>query len=179
MNIFVPYPDPKRCAQALDNKRLNKMIVETGQILSTAMRTLNSPYSPPYGSFNPKHPCCIWAAQSRENFIWLTRLLNELLTEKKFRYPLAKPHSIEFTKYTFELFAMGHFDFPSEDRTEFPNCTNDKRLNIDFRYVPEVHKAYQQYLIFKWLRGKSKPSWGRRGQPEFFTEVRKSLGMEY
>src|SRR4029077_5191734 len=37
MNIFATSPDPIRSAQALDDFRLNKMIVESCQILSAAL----------------------------------------------------------------------------------------------------------------------------------------------
>ena len=34
MNIFVIDPDTAKCAQALDDLRLNKMIIETAQLLT-------------------------------------------------------------------------------------------------------------------------------------------------
>ena len=37
MQIFIPYPDYRKSAMALDDHRPNKQIIELGQILSTAI----------------------------------------------------------------------------------------------------------------------------------------------
>lgn len=42
MQVFVPYPNPFRVAQELDKRRLNKQIVECGQIL----RAIDDPDAP-------------------------------------------------------------------------------------------------------------------------------------
>lgn len=45
MNIFVTSNYPKISAQALDNKRVVKMVLETAQLLSTAIFINNSSIS--------------------------------------------------------------------------------------------------------------------------------------
>jgi len=58
MNIFVTSNCPKLSAQALDNKRVVKMVLETAQLLSTAI-FINSTitYDNLYKPTHVKHPC--------------------------------------------------------------------------------------------------------------------------
>ena len=55
-----------KSAQAQDNYRVVKMILESCQILSTVLNEQG--VKAPYRSFNPKHPSCLWAAESSDNF---------------------------------------------------------------------------------------------------------------
>lgn len=43
MNIFATDVSPVACAKALDDKRVVKMVLETAQMLSTAMHMHNAP----------------------------------------------------------------------------------------------------------------------------------------
>jgi len=65
MNIFVTDPSFYKSAIALDDRRLIKMILETAQLLSGAVR-LKSVFVPSilYKLTHENHPCAIWA---REN----------------------------------------------------------------------------------------------------------------
>ena len=49
-----------------DNYRTVKMILESCQILCTVLNEQG--LDAPYRSFNPKHPSCLWAAESSDNF---------------------------------------------------------------------------------------------------------------
>jgi len=53
-------------AKSQDNYRVVKMILESCQILSTVLNEQG--VNAPYKSFNPKHPSCLWAAESSDNF---------------------------------------------------------------------------------------------------------------
>jgi len=72
MNIFAIENDDKgqidwiKSAQSQDNYRVVKMILESCQILSTVLNEQG--INAPYRSFNPKHPSCLWAAESSDNF---------------------------------------------------------------------------------------------------------------
>lgn len=74
MNIFVTSTCPKICAQVLDNKRVVKMVLETAQLLSTAI-FINSDitYDNLYKPTHVKHPCTIWTTANIENWDWLFR----------------------------------------------------------------------------------------------------------
>ena len=79
MNIFVTDPDPRKCAQNLDDKRVIKMILESVQILSTAV-TMNGGT----GIYRPTHqghPCTKWAATCYKNWLWLFNHMCSLQTE--------------------------------------------------------------------------------------------------
>jgi len=72
MNIFAIEKnssggiDWEKSAQSQDNYRVVKMILESCQILSTVLNEQG--VQAPYKSFNPKHPSCLWAAESSVNF---------------------------------------------------------------------------------------------------------------
>ena len=74
MNIFAIEGDVEtgeidwvKSAQSQDNLRVVKMILESCQILSTVLNEQG--LDAPYRSFNPKHPSCLWAAESAANFM--------------------------------------------------------------------------------------------------------------
>ena len=83
MNIFALDKCPMQSAQWLDDIRKNKMILESAQMLSTAVRVLCpdtdlSVYKVAYLN----HPCTIWARQSRDNFKWLLSHMAHLYLQK-------------------------------------------------------------------------------------------------
>ena len=70
MNIFVLHKDPKIAAQMACDKHVIKMILETAQMLCTAARTKGA--WAPYKQTHKKHPCTLWAAATKANWVWLT-----------------------------------------------------------------------------------------------------------
>lgn len=78
MNIFVLDPDPAIAASHHCDQHLHKMILESAQLVSTAMiqRQFNIPglYKPTH----PNHPCSKWAAASNHNILWICELASEL-----------------------------------------------------------------------------------------------------
>tara|TARA_R100000664_G_C2740417_1_gene129005 strand:+ start:27 stop:488 length:462 start_codon:yes stop_codon:yes gene_type:complete len=69
MNIFILDRDPKVAATMLCDKHVVKMIVETAQMLCTAASKLG--HEVPYRPTHSKHPCTLWAGESRSNWDWL------------------------------------------------------------------------------------------------------------
>tara|TARA_R110002020_G_scaffold124200_4_gene281152 strand:- start:1659 stop:2174 length:516 start_codon:yes stop_codon:yes gene_type:complete len=90
MNIFAIESDNRgnvdwvKSAQSLDNLRVVKMILESCQILSTVLNEQG--LSAPYKSFNPKHPSCLWAAESSANFRALVVHCDAMLKEYTERF---------------------------------------------------------------------------------------------
>lgn len=84
MNIFVLDVNPSKAAIYHNNSHVVKMPLETAQMLCTNLVKfgIESPYLP----VHRKHPCTLWAGQSRENFLWLCELGLELCQEYTFRY---------------------------------------------------------------------------------------------
>jgi len=71
MNIFFLDTDPYKAALALCDKHVPKMLLESCQMLSTAVQAnakkeFDDLYKPAY----PKHPMTIWVGHTRQNFIW-------------------------------------------------------------------------------------------------------------
>ena len=69
MNIFVLDSDPKVAATMLCDKHVVKMILESAQMLSTVAHT--NGHIPRYRPTHSKHPCTLWAGESKSNWQWL------------------------------------------------------------------------------------------------------------
>ena len=145
MNIFVTSTCPKISAQALDNKRVVKMVLETAQLLSTAI-FINSDitYDNLYKPTHVKHPCTIWAALNLGNWDWLFQHFIALCEEYSFRYN--KQHASE----NILPYLLKHrTDIKDGSTTPFANCTRSEAMQIDFKHINDTYEAYKKYLIVK------------------------------
>lgn len=70
MNIFRLDNDPIKAAEFHCDRHM-KMILESGQMLSTCIREHGIDDPLLYRKFNPKHPCNVWLMESKENIKWL------------------------------------------------------------------------------------------------------------
>jgi len=162
MNIFAISPEPNECSRALDDVRLRKMVLETAQLLSTAIR-INNPQckiiNEIYKPTHINHPCAKWARESVDNILWLTNLGLEYSAEYFFRFK--KDHK---SCFVIQKCAWYVIYFPKTPQTPFPNCT-------DFKDEPNVFEAYKKHLNKKWARDKAfgrAPTWTRRDPPDFY-----------
>ena len=149
MNIFVSSPSPVESAKFLDNKRIVKMVLETCQLLSTAVTVCGG--SGPYKVTHINHPCSIWTRQSKGNYVWLVQHFEALLSEYTRRY--GKVHKCNM--YLAEL-KSGVDLIPDGPLLEFINCTT-------FKNIHDVHEAYKLCLTEKWKNDKLIPMWDVRG----------------
>lgn len=158
MNIFAFSPDPWECALWLDDVRKNKMILETAQLLSSAV-AINDPSwaSKVYKPTHLGHPCAKWAMSSRANFWWLRTYMKALGIQ------FGKHKSLDYLN-TFKEFAVVGW-FPSEDQTPFPNCAANSDLGISFKHIPDVHEAYRLYINERWKRDTIPLSWIKGEEP--------------
>ena len=85
MNIFVLSTKPKEAVKWYIDKHVVKMPLETAQILC-AVRKQYGDDTAPYKATHIHHPCCQWAAESVENYVWLCILGIELCCEYTYRY---------------------------------------------------------------------------------------------
>jgi len=138
MNIFHLDKNPKICAEYHCDKHVVKMILETGQMLSTAYQRHcgidEQLYKPAY----PKHPMTIWVGNSGGNFSWTMKLFEQLLNQYTTRYK--KVHK---TTRIFDLLHNKHKLWHTW-KTEFtppPLCMPDEYKCDD--YV----QAYRNYYI--------------------------------
>ena len=86
MNIFHLHKDPRICAEYHCDKHVVKMILETGQMLSTAYRKKFGDNDDLYKTAYPKHPMTIWVGNSGNNFFWSIQLLDQLIYQYTVRY---------------------------------------------------------------------------------------------
>ena len=82
MNIFVVDKDPTTAAQQLCDKHVVKMILESAQMLCAAYPKGDAPYKRAFY----KHPCTIWARESKDNYDWLLTHADEMCREYTYRY---------------------------------------------------------------------------------------------
>lgn len=163
MNIFVTSSSPYFSAIALDDRRLIKMILETAQLLSTAVRetpniTLTNSFI--YKSTHANHPCAIWARASQDNFFWLCRLGAGLSLEYLYRFRRVHASStiIECVKNYLEFIPQNRpIKCPKE--SEFVNCT-------PYKHLP-VFEAYKQTLRDKWQADGDRAKWTNSQPPEW------------
>ena len=85
MNIFVLDDDPFVAAQYHADIHVNKMILESAQMLSTV---LSGPYKPTHAN----HPCTLWVGASRSNAAWVCMLAEGLNREAQQRYSKHTDH---------------------------------------------------------------------------------------
>jgi len=152
MNIFVTDPDPKKSAQNLDDKRVIKMILESAQLMSTAINLMGG--FGPYKSTHINHPCSIWVRTSAANYYWLLDHFVALCDEYNLRY--GKIHKC---KSFFPVLSSGVKLMPQVDSTPWCNCTPHKDM--------EVIAAYQLTMTEKWANDKRPPTWKNNLRPTF------------
>ena len=87
MNIFVLDEESWKAARMLDDQRLSKMIIESGQMLRAALARhgfteedciehhILTSKGTPWRVTHANHPCTIWAGDCRANFEWLAPTL--------------------------------------------------------------------------------------------------------
>lgn len=153
MNIFAFDPCPVQSALWLDDKRKNKMILESCQLMSSAIRQLD-PFTslPVYKLTHQGHPCTKWTRVSRANFKWVLSYTKALYDQKTGGHK-----SSELFPFFEEYVAKG--SFPVEHWTPFVNCARNVSVGLDFTGVSCVHTAYKQYIMQRWLRDSLSPTW--------------------
>ena len=139
MNIFVLDNCPRVSARFLDNRRANKMIVESFQLMSNAMWINGS--NGFYKATHLKHPCSIWIAKSRSNFKWVFSHADELLRLYTLRYH--RVHKCE--QYIETCKEYLNRSWAIDYQTPFANCTN-------FKEIADTHLAYRLHLAQKWSK---------------------------
>jgi len=147
MNIFFLHRDPSRAAKAQCDKHVVKMVLETTQMLSTAVRRRG--YNIGYQSAYPKHPMTIWVGDTRDNFCWALCHAEELSKEYTARYK--KFHASQKVLDDIREYYPNLFSY--ENITEPPQCMPDEFKCND--YV----RAYRDYYIHKIGGWKFPPKW--------------------
>ena len=144
MNIFAIESDPSgnvdwvKSAQSLDNLRVVKMILESCQILSTVLNEQG--LRAPYKSFNPKHPSCLWAAESSVNFKALVIHADAMLKEYTERFGKVHKCDAVLDKIV---------DLYDKDNFDYHYSTPLRMAMPDFFRGPDVVESYRRYYANK------------------------------
>lgn len=174
MNIFFVDEDPGKAAEALVDKHVVKMILESAQLLSTAHRVLDgdefvdsstgrkikrwrlhdSREEVLYKATHINHPSAVWARESVENYLWLVEHFAGLLDEYTYRY--GKRHKcfdmlVYLYSPPFNLKAYDGTPMPSAMAEEY-KISNDPLTN--YRNYYRVGKA----SMHKWTK-RQPPEW--------------------
>lgn len=164
MNIFCTSSSPVESAQFLDDKRVVKMVLESAQLLSTALMIRDPEFygnhSQLYKPTHSKHPCTIWAACSDDNLFWLYEHYLALMDEYSFRYD--KNHKCAELQWIFEKY-FRDIGYVYRAPEEFVNCARNNSAGIDCTEMEDTHEAYREYLSLRWETDKRKPTWRGRG----------------
>ena len=168
MNIFVLDEDPKKAAEMMCDKHIPKMVVESAQMMASALRRhgatdedfiehdILTKKGTPYKGGYSNHPCTKWAGDSFENFNWLTKHAICLSIEYTKRY--GKTHACENPI----IFMISLWEkIPKSKMTPFAQAMPDKYRDSD---VVKAYRAYYHSKTFaKWDKGTSTPTWFKEG----------------
>ena len=108
MNIFCLDANPTVAAQYLCDKHINKMIVESAQMLANAftldrLQQADCPRNQkgqPRSHGYSKHPCTVWTYQTQSNADWLCDHAIAMHDERSYRWPDRAEHfSLAFIKW--------------------------------------------------------------------------------
>lgn len=176
MNIFATDIDPVKSAKALDDKRVVKMILESAQMLCTALHLNGASHLAKYKKTHQNHPSNVWVRETRSNYEWLLNHFKALCNEYTLRNGKVHATSLLYN----DLVAGAQF-IKAGPLTTITNCAARKDLGIDFKHVQDVHLAYRLYLIKRWdldvnpLWKCNKPDWYYAYYALFVTTMNLSL----
>ena len=159
MNIFAIEEDKSgnidwiESARSQDNYRVVKMILESCQILSTVLNEQG--IDAPYRSFNPKHPSCLWAAESSDNFENLIIHCTAMIEEYHSRFQKIHKCSAVLQKIV-DLYDASKFPTsePTPLRMAMPDEYRSENIVESYRrfYASKPRVRYPKNKIPQWFR---------------------------
>lgn len=154
MNIFATSNCPIESAKFLDDKRANKMCLETAQLLSTALRVNGYTGDDVYKISHANHPSNKWCRATQGNYKWLLEHFRALCEEYNRR--TGKIHA---SSKLLPIFERGVSLIPVGERLPFSNNARNLTKGVDFTHETNVNLAYQLYLSVRWEGDKREPKW--------------------
>lgn len=171
MNIFILHPNPIVAASYHCDQHLHKMILESAQMLSTAMHARFGPDNVPLGLYKPtyaNHPCTKWVAQYKSNMQWVIELCTELesIRESQNCAPHASMQIVRMVRDWIEDDTSYH-EHPLPFVFAGPGHI---ALRNDWDTV-EKYQRYYRYKSKQWeAEGKGPMTWKNRQVPEWFNQ---------
>ncbi len=164
MNIFVLDANPIEAARMMCDKHIPKMVVETAQMMASALRRhgatddimpLAKTTGRPYKGGYQHHPCTVWCGDTQMNYLWLAEHGRTLSAEYTMRF--GKIHAcssaIQHMEQYFHMIPVGIL-------TEFAQAMPD-----DFKVRGDAVSAYRNYYsndkrrFASWNKGTPAPQW--------------------
>ena len=181
MNIFRLNDDPLIAAREQCDKHVVKMIVESGQMLSTTHRmhdgwltkrpsksgkTMVKYYVHPqedmedilYKAVHFQHPSTVWTGESKQNYMWHFRHFVELCHEYSYRY--GKVHE---TEKLIPYLATPPKNVTTWEETPFKLAM---KSNPECTFPEDPVKSYR--LFYQTKQDRFKMVWSKRQIPEWF-----------
>lgn len=174
MNIFYLDPNPIIAASMHCDQHLNKMILESAQMLSTAAHTWYPKhaqhfYEPAY----EKHPCTIWV-RNKANALWVTTLAEEL-NEIRLSLSNCDDHaSIHIIREIHSYIESYDGELTHNEWLKPIFCGSalfKEPFLANTKTVSERYQAYYLYKAKRWaLDGKARMSYKGRSVPDFLKD---------
>jgi hypothetical protein len=169
MNIFYLDKDPKLAAQYHCDSHVVKMILESAQLLCTAVNELAGEQVTPYKSTHVNHPCSLWVRESLENWKYVWQLMHYLEVEWQVRYKHSKRHKsldalLEANIYELAKKYLTDSDFTSPALAIPDHCKVDSGCSCDTHMFNDAVESYREYYrkekvaLHKWT-GRDVPFW--------------------
>ena len=163
MNIFMTHPSPVQSARWLDDVRVNKMFIESCQLLSTAIRIIsNDDLTICDGIYKPTHKnhgCAIWVRTARDNYTWVVQHAREL-----YRLYHKKSNRVHACLAILDRLEPLAYIIP-DGSTEPYNGARNKEHKVDYTDERNVYTAYRKYLTARWKLDRRTPTWVEREVP--------------
>tara|TARA_R110002020_G_scaffold216353_6_gene423985 strand:- start:6848 stop:7360 length:513 start_codon:yes stop_codon:yes gene_type:complete len=164
VNIFVLDENPIRAAEMMCDKHIPKMVVESAQMMASALRRHDvtdermplTKSGTPYKGGYQHHPCTLWVGDTYTNFDWLASHAIALCVEYTHRF--GKQHACEDAICHMNAMHVDGFSHLNGDRlTPFAQAMPDEFKHED---VVKAYRAYYHSKQFaKWEKGTHAPDW--------------------
>ena len=161
MNRFIIADTPQEIAQALCDKHVVKMPLEEAQMLCTVVRQANPEYADEHELYrvaHAKHPCTLWAMETRANYTFAFKLYDAMLRDYNWRYEKIQGAS----KHWGSLWNARHL-IPEGSLTPHPQCfSGHDELKTDEAYPIVAYRAFYAVDKLKFARyskGREMPVW--------------------
>jgi len=158
MNIFVLDREITNCARYHCDQHVVKMILESAQMLCTALHKKG--FTTPYRPTHKNHPCVLWVEKSYANFTWLVELAQALNREYRFRFDRNEDH-----KSIGVIQQICNYRYAGREMTPFVQVMPEK-----YQVPGDTVTAYRNYYRGEKL---AFAAWRRRPRPEWLSRLEK------
>ena len=156
MNIFVLDSNPVQAARDQCNKHVVKMILESAQVLCTALHLNGVDLTHlPYKPTHTRHPSTLWTTQSPANMVWLWTHAVELCEEYSRRYD----NKVHKTYYVLQSIAWLMPRAHWRDHTPFAKAMPDVWKQYDPVTAYRCYYIAEKSHFAKWEPRARTPSW--------------------